>query len=97
MIRKLFKAALLIVMIAVTVGWNFNQSKKGKPMSELALANIEALANNEVTANCGNMTPVLCKAICSWCGATYTTSQAPGSASNVQGSCTICGHSVKAY
>lgn len=37
----------LIAIIAVTVGWNFSQNQNKVELSELALANVEALANNE--------------------------------------------------
>lgn len=45
--KRIFGAALLIV-IAVTAGWNFNQSKNEVVLSELALANIEAIAQGEL-------------------------------------------------
>ena len=44
--KKIFGIALIAAM-AVAAGWNFNQSKKEVELSDLALANIEALANNE--------------------------------------------------
>lgn len=47
MIRKRFKAVLLLMVIAVAAGWSFNQNKKETQMSELALANVEALAVGE--------------------------------------------------
>ena len=45
--KRIFGAALLIA-IAVTAGWNFNQSKNEVVLSELALANIEAIAQGEL-------------------------------------------------
>lgn len=93
--KKKIIGAVLITAMAVTVGWNFNQSKKEIILSDLALANVEALARGEVTASCGNMTPVICRAICTLCGTVYKTSQAPGPASNVIGTCS-CGGRVKA-
>lgn len=42
--KKIFGAALISAM-AVTAGWNFNQSKNETQLSDLALANVEALAN----------------------------------------------------
>ena len=44
--KKIFGAALISAM-AVTAGWNFNQSKNEVELSNLALANVEALANGE--------------------------------------------------
>lgn len=52
--RKLFKAMFLIMVIAVVIGWNFNQSKKEKQMSELVLANIEALAAEDHAGDVAN-------------------------------------------
>ena len=36
-----------IVLIAITAGWNFSQSEKKMELSDLALANVEALARGE--------------------------------------------------
>lgn len=44
--RKIFGAALIAAM-AIIAGWSFNQSKNKMELSVLALANVEALANNE--------------------------------------------------
>jgi hypothetical protein len=46
--KKILGAALIAVM-AVSAGWNFNQSKNEVKLSDLALANVEALANDENT------------------------------------------------
>lgn len=56
--------------MTVTAGWNLNQSKNEVEMSDLALA----LARGEVTTSCGNMTPVICRAICTLCGTVYNKS-----------------------
>ena len=42
-----------IVLIAITAGWNFSQSEKKMELSDLALANVEALARGKI--NPGNM------------------------------------------
>ena len=44
--RKIFGAALIAAM-ALAAGWNFNQSKNEVELSDLALANVEALARYE--------------------------------------------------
>lgn len=44
--KKIFGAALIAAM-AVTAGWNFNQSKNEVGLSDLAMANVEALARDE--------------------------------------------------
>ncbi|WP_303228098.1 NVEALA domain-containing protein [Parabacteroides goldsteinii] len=45
--KKIFGAALIAAM-AITAGWNFNQSKNETQLSDLTIANVEALARNEV-------------------------------------------------
>ena len=44
--KKIFGVALIAIM-AVAAGWNFNQSKNETQLSDLALANVEALARGE--------------------------------------------------
>lgn len=51
--RKIFGTALIAAM-ALAAGWNFNQSKNEVELSDLALANVEALARDEgVEIMCG--------------------------------------------
>lgn len=49
--KKIFGAALIAAM-ALTAGWNFNQSKNETLLSDLAIANVEALASGEVSDTC---------------------------------------------
>ena len=42
--KKRILGAALLVAIAVAAGWNYNQSRNEVPLSDLALANAEALA-----------------------------------------------------
>lgn len=51
--RKILSAALFVA-IAVAAGWNFNQGKNEIKMSELALANVDALAGGENPYDCPN-------------------------------------------
>ena len=53
--KKIFGAALIAAM-AITAGWNFNQSKNEVELSDLALANVEALANDESGTGSGYCT-----------------------------------------
>lgn len=53
------KRILLVIatITMVTVSWNYQQSKQYEGMSELALANVEALARYELPdfeVNCGS-------------------------------------------
>lgn len=92
------KTKLIIGFIAVAVaalaGWNIIKSQDEVILSELALENVEALARGEVTAECGNISAVICKATCSSCGKVYETKEAPGPASKVEGKCS-CGGTIK--
>ena len=45
--KKRILGAALLVAIAVAAGWNYNQSRNEVPLSDLALANAEALAQGE--------------------------------------------------
>lgn len=49
--KKLF-GIIAIAAIAVAAGWNFNQSQDEVELSDLALANVEALASGEDGSNC---------------------------------------------
>lgn len=56
--KKIFGIALIAIM-ALAAGWNFTQSKNEVKLSELALANVEALAHYEfpdVEVTCGATT-----------------------------------------
>lgn len=44
--KKIFGVALIAAM-AVAASWNFNQSKNETKLSDLAMANVEALANED--------------------------------------------------
>ena len=58
--KKLF-GIIAIAAIAATVGWNFSQSQNEVELSDLALANVDALARwegdtNKVTEKCESCT-----------------------------------------
>lgn len=48
--KKIFGTVLIAAMV-LAAGWNFNQSKNEVNMSELALANVEALAYGEISGS----------------------------------------------
>lgn len=58
--KKIFGAVLIAVM-ALAAGWNFNQSKNEVELSDLTLANIDALARRETDAEYEKST--CCRAI----------------------------------
>ena len=49
--KKIIGAAIIAAM-ALAAGWNFNQSKNEVVLSDLASANVEALAGGEGGFNC---------------------------------------------
>lgn len=52
---------IAIAAIAAAAGWNFNQSQNDVELSDLALANVEALARNEGSdVNCDPKSNVWC-------------------------------------
>lgn len=58
--RKILSAALFVA-IAVAAGWNVNQSENEVTLSELGLANVEALANPEGAGDkCDNFSSMSC-------------------------------------
>lgn len=49
--KKIFGAVIIAAMV-LTAGWNFNQSKNEVVLSDLALSNIEALAQDTGSGSC---------------------------------------------
>lgn len=50
--KKLFFALLLVISVAAFAGYNMYLGYKATPVSDLLLANIEALASNEGGVTC---------------------------------------------
>jgi len=68
--KKLFIATLTVAM-AVAIGWNLEQKKEASSnMSNLTLANIEALADGETCQICYGFELVLINEGCKVCKAT---------------------------
>ncbi|MBE6300278.1 MAG: hypothetical protein E7085_00255 [Parabacteroides distasonis] len=57
--KQMIKIVAVIALIA-TAGWNITQSEKEGVLSDLALENIEALANEEITQDCEERTNNWC-------------------------------------
>lgn len=74
--KKMIKVAF-VAAIAMVAGYNMYQSQSVmNGMSEFALANVEALARNEDTIDCGNVTFIPNEALRSaacWNGGTHLT------------------------
>lgn len=51
---KKYLGIMAIAAIAAAAGWNFNQSQNELELSDLALANAEALARGENPYDCPN-------------------------------------------
>lgn len=90
--------AVIFTAIAITTGWNFSQSQSKVKLSDLVLANVEALANGEsggsITGNCNSSFVVTteCKAVCICGTAWYPSPRVPKAvAANVSGTCPKCG------
>ena len=50
--KKKINAAVIIAALAITAGWNYNQSQNEMSISDLVLANVEALAEKEDNKGC---------------------------------------------
>ena len=59
--KKRILGAALLVAIAVAAGWNYQQNKQDVQLSDLALENVEALAQPEkATDDCDNFSNMSC-------------------------------------
>ena len=82
---------ILIIVIALAAIWNLNISSNEKGLSDVLLANVEALAISELTGNCPTAS-TLCQFNCKGCGTLLGTVPAVnGNASNLSGNCPNCG------
>lgn len=102
--RKVFST--IAVVAALFSGYSAYKTQSETKITEIALANIEALASNgeapiygvsTITGNCENQTVVSlleCSVYCTSCGSTwYPSPRVPhAKARNVSGSC-ACGYS----
>ncbi|MDR1339642.1 MAG: NVEALA domain-containing protein [Prevotellaceae bacterium] len=53
--KKKFLASIFVVAVATVAGWNFSQSRSEAALSDVALANLEALAEDETPMhNCSH-------------------------------------------
>lgn len=58
--RKIIGATLLVAL-AIAAGWNYNQSENETTLSELGMANVEALARGESASDyCDDFTSQTC-------------------------------------
>ena len=90
--KKLF-TGLAVLVIATIVAWNVNYNSQDG-MSDLALANVEALADSVVTGQCqGSVVFVTeCYVRCPCCGH-YLTPNPPqpnSTSHSVGGTCPVC-------
>ncbi|MDR3142493.1 MAG: NVEALA domain-containing protein [Tannerellaceae bacterium] len=58
--KKKIMSIAFVVAIAVAAVWNFNQSKAEVELSDMALANVEALASGETIDPCYGYGHVYC-------------------------------------
>lgn len=79
--KKKFIAAMIAVVVAVFAGYNIYQSQNTVALSDLALANVEALADGESSSDCH---ATICNKSCKVGSITYTYK------STSQCSCSLC-------
>ena len=63
--KKRILSATIIAAVAIVAGWNYQQSENEMELSDLALANVEALADGEVIIG------VPCAQVCQNCWCIY--------------------------
>ena len=63
--RKKIFGAVLIAAMAVAAGWNYQQNKQSVELSDLAMANVEALADPDIIVG------VPCAQVCQNCWCIY--------------------------
>jgi hypothetical protein len=63
--RKKTLSVVIIAAVAIVAGWNYQQSENEMELSDLALANVEALADGEVIIG------VPCAQVCQNCWCIY--------------------------
>lgn len=90
--RNILKVTLIIAFVCA-VGYNVYNSKKTVTMSELALANVEALAADEgLTLDCDGSLMVKCEKSCSVCYRTWSAIGGHGKPGRFHETC-VCGAS----
>ena len=89
-LRKCLGLITIVAVVGAAV-WNYQQSRKHVVLSDLALANIEALATGEVEIQCDSYSVViLCQKTCPNCGRVWKAINGYGNPGNLRGTC-ICG------
>ena len=86
------RTKLIIGFIAVAVialaGRNINKSQNEVFVSELALANVEALAGGEIVIECDNSSMAIrCQKTCLSCGTVWTAIGGYGLSGKMKGEC----------
>ena len=62
--KKKIMSVAIITTLAITAGWNYQQSKNETQLSDLAKANVEALARSEAAeVECDSWNDVRCTVI----------------------------------
>lgn len=88
--KKLF-VAMIVVVVTMFAGYNIYASQKSIVASDLALANVEALASSELTIGCDNYSVVIkCEKACTSCWRMWTAINGYGNPSKLSGRC-LCG------
>lgn len=88
---KKFFLAVATVAVVTVAGWNYRQSEQGMKLSDLGMANVEALASGEVEIPCDSYSVVIiCQRTCPSCGRIWKAINGYGHPGNLRGTC-VCG------
>ena len=85
---------VFVAVLAMVAGINVFNAQKTKPLSDVALANVEALADTEsLMIGCDNYSVVIvCKRTCFGCFTEYKAINGYGNSTGFKGTCK-CGSS----
>lgn len=90
--KNILKVTLVIALVLVA-GYNVYTSQRSVTISDLALANVEALAADEgLTLECDGSLMVKCERSCSACYRTWSAIGGHGRPGRFHGTC-VCGAS----
>jgi hypothetical protein len=78
--KKKISVFMIVMAVVALAGWNVSQSRSEEGLSDVALENVEALADGEVIITCSSPNPYggqcyeMDTASCggSWCGCRFT-------------------------
>lgn len=87
--RNIVKSIAAIATVTLGFAFIAIPHKSNPQLTDVQLANIEALAQSEsMLIECDNLSPIIkCKKMCMYCGTIWTTLQGYGNPGRLKGTC----------